>query len=272
VSVDDRHGAGALGRDHRQDVSAREVGQGCGRLALESSTRLGRHGVGKTIVPSSTVAVEALKRGDFRELARLLSLGVDPNQVADDNSLLDWAVFTGNDDAVDLLLQFGADVNFQDPSGGTPLIYATLRGNVSIIDKLLSAGANINKENAEHLTPLMYAGDESVMKHIIDAGADIDLRNEFGSALHFCSKFGRYNLVKLLIDSGADPNIRNDTGYTPLHIAVVCGDFPDVVDLLISAGAATDTADNVRGMTPLMSAKLMGHQNSARVLASHGPG
>jgi ankyrin repeat protein len=55
--------------------------------------------------------------------------------------------------------------------------------------------------------------------------------------------------VETLLSSGSDPNAVDDSGWTPLHFAARAS-TPEVVKLLLNAGAAVDPRDSF-GNTPL---------------------
>lgn len=57
-------------------------------------------------------------------------------------------------------------------------------------------------------------------------------------------------MAKLLLHYGADPNSKGYEGMTPLHLAGYNGGHPEVVPVLIAAGAELDALDD-RGCTPL---------------------
>jgi hypothetical protein len=55
---------------------------------------------------------------------------------------------------------------------------------------------------------------------LIDAGVDVDLRNNDGStALIAAALLARTEIVRALLDAGADESIRNNTGATALDVA-----------------------------------------------------
>ena len=94
-----------------------------------------------------------------------------------------------------------------------------------------------------------HYGNNEVAKLLIDAGADVNLRNSFlMTPLHkAASHYDRISIVKLLIDKGADINAQNEYRETPLHRA--CSD--EVVTLLVEAGSILE-ALNTFGQTPLL--------------------
>ncbi|MGH7701052.1 MAG: ankyrin repeat domain-containing protein [Gemmatimonadales bacterium] len=75
--------------------------------------------------------------------------------------------------------------------------------------------------------------------------------------------------VRLLLEAGADPNQANDRGWTPLHQAGYRND-PEMVDLLLGAGARADVEAHGAGGTPLAVALFWGNCEAAEVLATAG--
>ena len=76
------------------------------------------------------------------------------------------AVHKNNIEAIRILLKNGADVNYQDPYGSSPLIIAIKNDNSVILNLLLQYGADVNKEgndgtNLEMKTPLDYANEKN---------------------------------------------------------------------------------------------------------------
>jgi uncharacterized protein len=85
------------------------------------------------------------------------------------------------------------------------------------------------------LTPLQFAvreGSLETVKVLVDSGADVNQRSEFGwTALLVATQNRYYKIGVFLLDHGADPNIANEGGWTPLYIAtdnrnIEGGDYP----------------------------------------------
>jgi ankyrin repeat protein len=74
-------------------------------------------------------------------------------------------------------------------------------------------------------SPLFVAshyGHCDVVKCLLSAGADIDLRNKQGnSPLFVASYFGRCDVVQCLLSSGAEINLRNKQGLSPLFAMAI---------------------------------------------------
>ena len=89
---------------------------------------------------------------------------------------------------------------------------AAITGNTAAVEQHIRAGTDINaKEDFGGSTPLILAaifGQKEVAAILIDAGADLELRNNSGgTALHQACFFCRPEIVELLLNAGADPHL-----------------------------------------------------------------
>jgi uncharacterized protein len=105
------------------------------------------------------------------------------------------------------------------------------------------------------LTPLVFAareGDIGSAEALLDAGAAIDQRTEYGwTPLLTAVNNRNYRLARMLIERGADVNAANKGGWTPLYLAtdnrnIEGGDYPvpkpdmdhlELIRLLLEKGA-----------------------------------
>ncbi len=97
---------------------------------------------------------------------------------------------------------------------------AVLSGNLKVVKQHIKAQTDINeKEAMSGSTPLISAasfGKNDIAKALIDAGADLSIKNNDGAtALHTAAFFCRVEIVQMLIDAKADKTIRNNFGATP---------------------------------------------------------
>lgn len=87
---------------------------------------------------------------------------------------------------------------------------------------------DVNQRGLFGNTPLKVAivwGDIEAVGLLLDAGADLDAKNEDGyTALHWTVLFDRHQIAELLIARGASREVRNDDELTPLEMAVEKGD------------------------------------------------
>jgi len=73
----------------------------------------------------------------------LLARGADLNTLdAYGNNALWAACFAESPECIDALLDAGIDIDYQNPSGATALIYAASSGKDLVVAQLLRAGAN----------------------------------------------------------------------------------------------------------------------------------
>ncbi|KIE04651.1 Uncharacterized protein NF27_GZ00110 [Candidatus Jidaibacter acanthamoeba] len=183
------------------------------------------------------------------------------------NQELITAVEFKNYNEVNLLINRGADVNFQDSKGRTALMCAALKERIDIAQILIENGADINAMNNYYQSALLIAaqkGNIAFIKMFIEEG--VDLRNEIGGSVLWCAVFeGHEKLVEILIDKGIevlDP--RNANGDTALMVAINKG-YINIAKILIENGADIHVA-NHEGITPLMCASFHGHTDIAGLL------
>jgi ankyrin repeat protein len=108
---------------------------------------------------------------------------------------------------------------------------AIVSGKIDIVKQHIKAGTDINKkEQISGSTPLISAvtyGNTAIVKALIDANADLSIKNNEGAtALHTAAFLCRIEIVQLLIDAKADKMVKNNFGVTPRES--VMGSFADM--------------------------------------------
>ena len=142
--------------------------------------------------------------------------------------------------------------------GCTPLHYACREGNLEIVKFLLENGSNNNKTNRySTIYPIFDAitsNNEktlfSILKLLIDNGADVNNSDSFGNTLlHYAVDRENKDLIELLINAGCDINktFRHDRD-TPLHYACFQKN-EKLISTLIQNGADRDII-NIYNKTP----------------------
>jgi hypothetical protein len=125
------------------------------------------------------------------------------------------------DDALDQMAATTAADRGDDKAAG--FHQAALRGNLQAVRRYIEAGANLNaREPGGGSTPLLIAamfGHPEVARALIDAGADVNQKNNDGTTpLLAAALFAHPQIVRALLDAGADKSIRNASGATPLDV------------------------------------------------------
>ncbi|MBT1705852.1 ankyrin repeat domain-containing protein [Chryseosolibacter indicus] len=113
------------------------------------------------------------------------------------------AVVTGNIDALKQHIAAGSNLNEKDPYGGSsPLISACVFGKTDEAKVLIDAGADLNFQNNDGSTPLHTAAffcRPEIVKMLLDKGADKTIKNKFG-ATAYESVSGSFNEAKNAYD------------------------------------------------------------------------
>ena len=140
-----------------------------------------------------------------------------------------YAVSLNDEEMVKFLLEKGADANtvceienehiYMPP---TPLMNAVYNGNTNIINMLLENGADINYTTDE-MTPLIYAaykGNTNIINTLLENGVDINYTNYYGmTALMYAASYNQFEAVKILLENNADTSITDEDGRTALDMA-----------------------------------------------------
>ena len=158
------------------------------------------------------------------------------------------------------------------------------------------------EEEDDRPCPAMWE-DPAVCQVLIDAGADIEARDDMGrSPLHWACDSGALEVVKMLVESGAEVRASGNGGLTYAMMAARCGHietmhylvglpevdvnhkdrfgrtavlyaadekYADVVEVLIDAGADIEVKD-FQGRSPLLVASKHGHLRVVEVLLKAG--
>ena len=155
---------------------------------------------------------DAARKNDVSEVEQLLQRPQDPNLEFAGMSPLPFAAERGAADAVRLLLEASADMDWAGILRRTPLYVASKNGHVEVVRLLLEAKADKDKLDFAIQGP-MYAASET----------------------------GHLEIVRLLLEAKADKDTANSAGDTPMSIASKHG-HTEVVQLLQEASCPNDPA------------------------------
>lgn len=171
-----------------------------------------------------------------------------------------FAVQKGYLDIADVLLQYGARVEYQERQY-SPLHVACIAGNVEAVRFLLKNGANVDICGNDNMTLLHHfvrKAQGDMIKVLLEYGADCTKSNNHDSILHQAVASKTTKIAELIIenikkshkeDFGKYINVRDAEGDTPLMWAAEKG-LPDIVVLLLMNGAEVNLRNHA-GMTAL---------------------
>ncbi|TYZ63509.1 hypothetical protein PybrP1_010321 [[Pythium] brassicae (nom. inval.)] len=136
---------------------------------------------------------------------------------------LHWAAVNGAAAVVELLLEAGADPNFQDARGRSPLHWAARLNRVEVVRCLLAKGAQPGLADLDLLTPLVcaaFARDASreLFAALVAAGADVNyqLPTSGDTALHVAVREENEAAALAVLACGGNIMKMNAEGLRPL--------------------------------------------------------
>ena len=174
------------------------------------------------------------------------------------------AAQNNNCDMIQLLIQYGADINTAKSAGKTALMIATANGHIQAAQCLLrSTTIAINQQNYDGQTALMLAAESNnchLIQLLIKYGADVNKYDEYDmTALMYGVLQGRTDTVQCLLNS---PNLAINQQYEDGSTALLLSLFGTnraITQLLLAADADPEIA-NFTGLTPLEKARQTGDQ------------
>lgn len=150
----------------------------------------------------------------------------------------------------------------------TPLMRASFECEIEKIKTLIRLGANVNFQDSAGDTPLMISMQSTAsgaciadskgnrVQLLLNAGADTRVTNKNADTpLHVavCSDPNAFPLTSMMLEQGIQADVANKDGTTPLMAATRrgCDAEPKVLQALLAHGAQPDTRDST-GWTALM--------------------
>jgi len=220
-----------------------------------------------------------------------------------------YAIRSGSADELQKQLANGADAN-DTMNSYSALMAAALNGSVEQMKMLIDHGANVNYQSSDTTTALWLAvPDWDKTKLLLDNRADPNHKiHGYGVLVKLCAMPGTINVIHLLIDRGADLKTSSPDNYLVYNAAasgdtailgfllrsgfnvndsVLIGDYPinnatayrtfATLKMLVDHGANVNVKqwisfglDAFKGFTPLMFAAVAHDKPSFLYLLEHG--
>ncbi|KAJ4855925.1 ankyrin repeats (3 copies) domain-containing protein [Trichoderma breve] len=200
--------------------------------------------------------VMAANKGLYSLVEQSLNSGVDINNGYEGRSPLSYAVESGSEDTVRLLVSRGARINVQDFDNKTPLSYAIQSDSEAMVKLLLDTGPGIDTEDQISGALLSYAvqrGSEAMVKLLLSRGVGIDAKDQMSrTPLSYAAQSGSPYMVQLLLDRGAEIDAQDKEKKTPLFYGIENGK-KTTVEVLLHRGADLEMKDS-HGKAPLPAA------------------
>lgn len=182
------------------------------------------------------------------------------------------AIFSGGVDAIETLVELGADIASRDGDRHSALHIAASSGTVQQLEALVRLGARLEAEDKERMTPLHIAalwGRADQIQALGKLGAKLEaLTAGMQTPLHVASLWGHVEAIDALVGLGAKLECVDMKTETPLHIAAYLGSV-ESIEVLVKHGAAMEAKD-ASSQTPLHLAAHNGRVDSIQALVTLG--
>ncbi|XP_067623198.1 ankyrin-3-like [Eurosta solidaginis] len=181
----------------------------------------------------------------------------------------------GNEEAVKLFLNKGADINASTNGNLTPLHIATKTGHGLVVKLLLQRGAKVDNQDKDGKTTLHLAVEEgylTIVEDVLRYCPDINDQSNRSSlkiAVHGYEEEYK-KIVEALLEYGFIVNPEEANNPQLLHAAVEKG-YLKIIEDLLKYGADVNTLCNstFKGFTPLHSAANNKQEEVAKLLISY---
>ena len=195
---------------------------------------------------SGNTALHKAAQAGHLELTRfLVEKGADINPYGNNRNFtpLHLAVLYRRSAVARLLIESGAVLDRADRDGKLPLHWASMDNQQELVELMLNRGADVNYDGGAGTALVLVAGSDllEMARLLIDRGATVNTSNEgVESPLHQAVRNLRLPMARLLVAAGADVNAREPLGIPPL-VCVPPGkeDTDAMVELLRQHGAKT---------------------------------
>ena len=186
--------------------------------------------------------IEAFETRNLSEVSRLIQAGADPDSRLGPHkrTLLMIAADSNDIEMIQLLIKGGANPNFTNAMGWSPLLSAchnykrTVK--TEVIKLLLESGAdpNSNRQRINPLSKLCEQGNLEAVKVMLEFGAEVNPKIEPGSHpfIGACGS-GNLELVKLLVSRGAETKAQGKYGENAISATLRMGNA-DVLNYLVN--------------------------------------
>lgn len=214
--------------------------------------------------------------GAAAAISDLVAQGADINATTDKSgeTSLHLAARYARSDAAKKLLDAGADANFPDNTGRTPLHSAVAADALGVFHVLLrNRATNLNSRMHDGTTPLILAArlaTEGMVEDLVIAEADVNSADNSGkTALHWAAAVNNVDAVNVLLAHGANRDHQDEKEETPLFLAAREGSY-EACKTLLDMGANREITDHMDRLPRDVASERL-HHDIVRLLDEHVP-
>ncbi|AKI78853.1 putative ankyrin repeat protein [Acanthamoeba polyphaga mimivirus] len=224
-------------------IASITCGQWC---SIETVRLLLEHGANPNIQEKKGLSLNDIKYPYIQMISLISKImgqkNSDPENGFTALSLVCAVLDTGESmEVVELLLEYGANVDSMNHCGETALIIACQNSkyfrSIFVIDLLLQNNANTLHKDNNGFTALMHAVSHcplNIVKLLVKNGSDVNATdNEGNSVLMYATK-NNINIVLYLLKKGANINHKNNDNNNVLHFASKNHVKSDVIMFLLA--------------------------------------
>ncbi|XP_064611198.1 protein phosphatase 1 regulatory subunit 16A-like isoform X2 [Liolophura sinensis] len=218
---------------------------------------------------SHVVLLEAASRNDLEEVKMLLQQNVSPDVTNEDGlTALHQCCIDNSEEMLQVLLQYGANVNARDTELWTPLHAAATCGHINLCKYLIDAGAELLAVNADGNMPYDICEDEVTLDYIETEMAKKGVTQEEIDETRISTEKQMLRDLKELFAQGGNLEFTDRSNATPLHIAAANG-YIDVAEFLVENHVALDARDE-DSWQPIHAAACWCQPEILELLVHHG--
>lgn len=166
--------------------------------------------------PQVAKLLETIQNGDELTAQKLISNGLSLDTIGEQNiTPLFWLLINEDRKAAQLALDLGANPNFPDGLGRTPVRYFATSIFTDWLKMILAAGGNPNEIGDRQPVLFEAVGTKNAMenlKALISYGADVNLKDKKGRNSVLCAAmFDEFDQALYLAKQGANIDVKSNS-------------------------------------------------------------
>lgn len=202
---------------------------------------------------TQTFIIDAVRYSNLEILHFLTDAGIDVNAQYSDTGVtaLHYAFRLKKLEAMQLLLQKGAEVDKKNLDGESPLMNLATANFPDGIRLLASHGADLNIQDRSGKTPLHVACENGLLESavaLLDFGASLETADELGRTPLFFATLNESDDLFYFMLNASDIHAKDTMGRSLLHYVLEskASYKADRIAKLLSLGAAPNSKDNLQ--------------------------